>query len=132
MNELVTILSAEPVEIRHKVILITINRLYRGDMTSLELYEATRGIWVIGKRRERAEYAFAVYRGIVRQVYRIDDWYPADTLPYETRDLTDRNKSGRWEFKGTVADDVRDDYVGKSVRSYLGKSSQNPIRYVNI
>jgi hypothetical protein len=124
-------LSAEPVEIRHKVILITINRLYRGDMTSLELYEATRGIWVIGKRRERADYAFAVYRGIVREVYRIDAWYPAVTLEYETRDLIQYAGSGRWEFEGTVAEDVRDLYVGKSIRTYLGKSSQNPIRYVS-
>lgn len=132
VDELVTLLSAEPAEIRHKVVLITINRLYRGDMSPLELYEATRGIWRMGKRRERVDYAFSVYRGIVRQVYQIDAWYPADTLAYETRDLSDRDKSGRWEFEGSVAEDVHDDYVGKSIRSCQGKPSQNPIRYVNV
>lgn len=132
VDELVTILSAEPVEIRHNVILITINRLYRGDMTPLELYEATRGIWKVGRRRERADYAFAVNRGIVREAYRIDAWYPAVTLDYETRDLIESRGSGRWEFEGSVAEDIREEYVGKSARSYLGKSSQNPIRYVNV
>lgn len=69
----------------------------------------------MGKRRERADFAFAIYRGIVREVYRIDSWYPAVTLDYETRDLIESRGSGRWEFERTVAEDVRDLYVGKLV-----------------
>jgi uncharacterized protein len=122
-------LSAKPVEVQHKAILITINQLYRSDMTTLELYEATRGIWKLGPRRNKAEYAMAVYQGIVREVYRIDEWYPAGTLDYQTRDSSDFKGSGRWEFSGKVADDdIRKEYVGFSV----GKSGQNPIRYANI
>jgi hypothetical protein len=84
-QELITMLRAKPVEVHHKAILITVNRLYRSDMTPLELYEVTRGIWVIGRRREKAEYAMAVYQSVVREVYRIDKWYPAGTLEYQTR-----------------------------------------------
>ena len=119
-------------EISHNAILITINRLYRSGMSSQELYEATRGIWKVGHRRAKADYAFAVYRGIVREVYRIHRWHPAGTLPYETRDDTDFRGSGRWEFEGEIAQDIREIYVANSVRDYLGKSSQNPIRYINI
>jgi hypothetical protein len=127
-QELIAILAAKPVKIRHKVLLITINKLYRSDMTPQELYEATRGIWVVGKRRDKAEYAMAVYQGIVREVYRIAQWFPAGTTKYQTRDSSGFKYSGRWEFSGVIAKDIRDDYIGFSV----GAGGQNPIRYKNI
>ena len=34
----------------------------------------------------------------------------------------------RWEFEGEIATDVRDAYLGGSVR----KGGQNPVRYVNL
>jgi hypothetical protein len=128
--DLIQMLQAKPSVVRHRAMLITINRLYRSDMSPEELYEATRGIWVIGLRRERAEYAMAVYQGIVREVYKIEKWHPAGTLPYRFRDAIaeDFKGSGRWEFEGHVASDVRDEYVGTSV----GPGGQNPIRYVNV
>ncbi len=127
-QELITMLAAKPVKVRHKAILITINKLYRSDMTPLELYEATRGIWVVGLRRNKTEYAMAVYQGIVREVYRIDIWHPAGTLEYQTRNSSHFKNSGRWEFSGDVAHEIREEYVGFSV----GKGGQNPIRYVNV
>lgn len=120
--------TAKPVAVRHKAILITINKLYLSNMMPLELYEATRGIWVVGLRRNKAEYVMAVYQGIVREVYCIDKWYPGGTLEYQTRDSSDFRNSGRWEFSGDVAHEVRDEYVDFSV----GKGGQNPIRYVNV
>jgi len=127
-TELVQMLSAKPVVVRHKALLITINRLYRSNMSNEELYEATRGIWKLGLRRENAEYGMAVYQGIVREVYRIESWHPAGTLPYKTRDAEKFNGSGRWEFEGSIASDIRDEYIGNSV----GFGGQNPIRYKNI
>ena len=121
-------LTAEPVQVRHKAILITINRLYHSGLNAEELYEVTRGTWVVGPRREEAEYAMAVYKGIVREVYKIEQWFPAGTLAYYTRDASKFREADRWEFKGTVASDIRDEYVGFSV----GKGGQNPIRYANI
>jgi uncharacterized protein len=128
-QEVITMLTAKKVGVRHKAVLITINKLYRSDMTALELYEATRGIWRVGARKNKAEYAMAVYQGIVREVYRIEQpWHPAGTLEYQTRDSSSFKDSGRWEFEGSIANDIRHEYVGFSV----GKGSQNPIRYANI
>ncbi len=62
IQEITAMLNAKPTIVHHKAILITINKLYRSNMTPLELYEATRGIWVVGPRRNRAEYAMAVYQ----------------------------------------------------------------------
>ena len=70
----------------------------------------------------------AVYQGIVRKVYRIDQWYPAGALDYQTGDSSDFRDSKRWEFSGSVAHEIRDEYIGFSV----GKSGRNPIRYVNV
>ena len=127
-REVITMLTAKPVVVREPALLITINQLYRSDMSALELYEATRGFWVIGPRRDKVELALAVYQGIVREVYRIRAWYPAGTLDYQTRDVGVNRGSGRWEFEGEIAEDVRADYIDRSV----GKGGQNPIRYVNV
>jgi uncharacterized protein len=129
-KEVIMMLTAKPVEVRHKSILFTINSLYRSDMTELDLYETTRGIWVLGENREKAKYAMCVTHGIVREVYKIDKWHPAGTLEYITRPDSDNFKNtNRWEFEGSIAYDIRDEYIGFSV----GKGSQNPVRYrINI
>lgn len=54
--------------------------------------------------------------------------HPSGTLKYHTRESTDVNASGRWEFEGIVTTDIRDEYVGNAV----GMGGQNPIRYKNV
>lgn len=128
-QRVISLLTAKKINVKHRAILITINKLYRSDMTTAELYETTRGIWRVGeKNRNKVEYALALYQGVVLEVYRIEKWYPAGTLPYHTRDTSHFKDSGRWEFSGSIATDIRDEYVGFSV----GKAGQNPIRYVNV
>lgn len=96
-------------------------------MTKRELYEATRVVWKIGERRNNAQYAMAVYQGIVREVYKIESWYPSGTLDYLTRDDSTFDSLNRWEFSGEVDIKLRDRYLNR----FVGMGSQNPIRYVN-
>jgi len=103
-------------------------RLYRSGMTSQELYETARGFWRVGPRKDKAEYAIVLLKGIVLEVYRIEQWYPAGTLEYHTRDSSNFKNSRRWEFSGEVAYEIRDEYVDFLV----GKGNQNPIRYRNV
>jgi hypothetical protein len=128
----------EEADITEPVILIRINQLYRYGMDAASLYDATRGIWVIGPRRECAEYAFSVFKGIVMEVYKIKHpWHQAGKQEtfYETR--PDCNElfeidPPRWEFEGEVAEkEIREKYLKKSVKRYLSNGSQNPIKYVN-
>jgi uncharacterized protein len=122
-------LTAKPVVVRESALLITINRLYRSDMTPEELYEATRGQWVLGRRRAAMELALAVFQGIVREIYRVPEWRPAGTLTHQTRsDVASHHVENRWEFEGEIATDVRDADLGGSV----GKGGRIPIRYVNV
>jgi hypothetical protein len=102
-------------------------------MSELALYEATRGVWKVGPKRDRVRYALAVYAGIVRAAYEIIEWRPANSDTYQTRSLEDVDRPGRWEFVGQPAPEaVRRRYVGKSVKQVLTAGSSNPITYVNI
>lgn len=134
VEDIILELSAKRIEIlkEHKIICITINKLYRSGISKEELYECTRGIWKVGEKRNKVKYAFSLFRGIVREVYEIDKWHKAGTQEYKYRDSTNFKQSGRWEFEGRIAsDDIRNMYRGKSVRNYLNKGSQNPIRYLS-
>jgi hypothetical protein len=124
---------AESVSITDPVLLIRIPQAFRDGMSDVALYEATRGVWKIGPRRERATYALAVFEGIVKEVYQIGHWQPALTTPYTSRKLDAALAAGRWEFMGKRAPNaVRDHYLGKSVASYFKRGNRSPIIYVNV
>lgn len=132
LEDLLVFYAAKPVQIEEPTLLFRLNRVYRRNMTPLELYEATRGIWRLGNRREGARLAMAVFQGVVREVYEIERWVPALTIPYETRVLTEEQAVGRWEFTGELASaERRERYVNGSVKEYLVQGSQNPCAYVN-
>jgi uncharacterized protein len=122
--EIIALYDAEKIEIKEPSILITINRLYRRGMSQDELYEITRGNWVVGVRREKVRYAFSVYNGIVRQVYSIQRWNPA--LAGDPEQKTRK----RWRFEGSITNELQH-YVGGSVGNYITLGAQNPIKYVN-
>ena len=61
-------------DIAERAILFRIPRLWSPVMSPAELYGATRGWWPVGRRREDADYAFAVSGGVIREVYEIHGW----------------------------------------------------------
>jgi hypothetical protein len=99
-------------------------------MPAVELYDATRSAWVVGNRKDDAQYAITVYQEIVQEVYEIKGWYKANST-FNTRkpEGIDVNEE-RWEFVGRIADEsIRGKYKYKDVSDYVG--TQNPIRYLN-
>jgi uncharacterized protein len=122
--EIMAIYDAPLIEIQEPAILVIINQLYHREMTTDELYQATRGDWVLGSRREGAKYVFAVSNRIVRQVYEVERWYPAEEK------TTEPGSSKRWRFDGRVVGNMQH-YVGGSVERYITLGAQNPIKYVN-
>lgn len=131
LSELTLYYAATPCRVVVPALLIRINRLYRHGMSGVELYEATRGTWKLGQRRTGARYAFAVFEGLVREVYEIEAWHRAGSTPYTTRDAT-ALKLDRWEFTGHAAsDEIRAAYVERSVASYFRQGQQMPTVYVN-
>jgi len=132
--EINTLFGAKPVEIIEPSILINVNQTFRYGMSPIELYDATRSAWKLNRTRaKKATLAFCVYLGVVRQVYRIKEWFEGGAVMRST-DLDGRHalSHDRWEFVGQVADErTCKRYVGRSVRNYMKSGSQNPIRYVN-
>jgi hypothetical protein len=133
LKEVVAHYTKRKADIREPAILIRINRLYRYGMTDAELYDATRSAWQVGRRRDDALYAFAVYEGVVREVYRITHWHPSGSTFNSRRGGLRGRESDRWEFVGTLAEDkIRYRYVNRYVGHLFTQGAQNPIAYVNL
>lgn len=124
VRDVIAIYRAEEVTITEPSLLIIVNRLYRQNMGPEELYEVTRGNWVLGPRRNKARFAFSVYRGLVREVYEISEWERA-----EARSRSQKKRT-RWRFAGTVAKNLQH-FIGGSVRGYIKRGSRSPVLYLN-
>jgi hypothetical protein len=133
LSELEGYYAAKPVKITDPVILIRVNQLYRHGMPAAELYDITRGVWALGlSRASKMKYVFAVYEGVVREVFEPEKWIPALTTKYPTRnDLVPEDAKGRIEFVGKVApESIRQKYLLGDVTAYTKVSLQAPCLYV--
>ena len=136
ISDIIAIYAAQPIKIQEPVVLIIVNKLWGRNITPDNLYEITRGDWVMGERRNKAKYAFAVNCGVVREVYQITGWSPVEGL--EARNLGAVSEilarkakiQKRWRFEGKIAEHMQH-YVSGSVADYLARGAQNPIKYVN-
>lgn len=132
LGELIALYRRRPVRIQEPSILIRITELYRPQMTASELYDATRASWKLGQKRQLARYAFAVFEGVVREVYEITQWFQAGST-FNSRDPHGVRSPDRWEFVGRLAPEgVRRRYINRDVSSYFKRGNQNPISYVKI
>lgn len=127
-------------EIEEKAILIRINKTFQKSMDRQALYDYTRGRWKVNTdRAKNAEYAIAVFKGIVQEVYEIEDWHKAGTTD-SSRKINDKPElnstkslSGRYEFTGKPAPkEIREKYILKSVKHYFVRGNSNPINYINV
>ena len=110
-----------------KLLCININKTYnRPDKDYYgkrdNIYEATRKYWKLnGNRARTADYVLAIYQGIVRAVFKPIEWHISN-VKFEIGD--------RWEFTGEEV--VDSPYLNVSVKDYIKKGNQNPIRYINM
>ena len=127
LGELSNLLMEKTIKVspEHRGVAILINRDYRPSFGDIEIFEFTRGIW--SKKMKTvsndAKYAYATFKGVVKDVYEIHSWVPAGTQQYFTRKLDpERLKKAKWEFVGRQASkEVRELYIGKILdkpRSY--------------
>lgn len=122
--------APESVDVSDPALLIRINRQFRYGMSAEVLYESTRGIWVVGERRNRAAFAMPVYAGVIREVYEIESWHRAGSTTYTTRIQAElaKQQSKRWEFVGHVASEqARSRYIGRSVAHLFCAGQQSPV-----
>lgn len=119
-------------EIRENVVIIKINRSFREGISETELYDVTRGCW---KRKiasvEKADYALAVVYGIVKEVYQIDKWFPAENEVRETIPYNEAVDAGRIIFKGRTAnEEIRKKYLDHSVAGLFKRGEVAPVKVI--
>jgi hypothetical protein len=137
INQINALYNKQKVNIDEPAILIRINQAFRYSMSEIELYDYTRGKWVLNpERANNANIALSVYKGVVQEVYSVISWYEAG-MTFSTRQQNERLKKrknqDRYEFIGNIApEEIREKYKGKSVEHYFNIGNSNPILYVNL
>jgi hypothetical protein len=125
----ISLLDPQPVgRITEPVLLIKIPKLWFPTMSSEELLEATAGWWKISKRREDARYAFAISRGVIREMFKIDAWRQRHEGDRDWED--DIGKLPRWGFTGAVATGM-EQYRNRSVRHLYQRGDRSVIKFIN-
>jgi hypothetical protein len=122
--------TSKKANISENVVLIKLSDSFRYNMDPIDLYDYTRGRWIISElRRNKITHAFAVYDGIVQETYSVLKWFEAGktfTNRVEKKEWLDTK---RWEFIGAISETMRKKYRYKSVDHYWRKGARNPIRY---
>jgi hypothetical protein len=118
-------------DIQHNILVININKTFDNKRKKKienpvyerpNIYEATRGWWVLDKKRaENTELVLAEYKGVIRAVFKPEKW---------VQDIENRGAK-RWGFEGPeiTSKDILDIYLNKEVAKSKGMA--NPIRYFN-
>ncbi len=108
----------------HPILIININKKYdKMDNDEKSIYNAVRKSWVLSSSRVKSvNYVLAEYKGIIREVFKVESWY-------KTRDEKNKERLG---FNGKVADeDIRFLYIYKKLDNFKKKGQANPIQYLN-
>ncbi|WP_313239934.1 LEM-3-like GIY-YIG domain-containing protein [Sphingobacterium multivorum] len=116
-------------DIKHNVLVININKTYDNKRKKKSenpiydrpnIYEATRGWWVLDKNRaENSDFVLAEYKGVIRAIFKPEKW---------VQDIENRGVK-RWGFEGSevTSKEILDIYMNKEVPKIRGMA--NPIRY---
>lgn len=120
--------AAEEAILKHKVLLISINK----SIKLQSIYDAVRFAWRINKTRaEKAEVILAVAQGIIRGAYINATWLAANEINFPNHIVQESDKK-RWGFKADEAPiEISSLYVGKKLPAeYERKKGEiSPIKY---
>ena len=130
-------------DIRHDILVIKINKLYRKNMSSAELYDVVRGYWKASIRSIKArkvEYVFGVYNGLIVAVYKPDEWhYGYEMIDIPQKDILKPEDYDRLKDRVyfvckdySALDEDGRFYLNKSIADLkVNQSAQNPITYLS-
>jgi len=104
------------------VLLVQLRQSWRRDMPADQLYERTRGWWVVGANRERVNVICGASDGIIRSVYRVS--------PGAWQSVRDEKGRLRWQCEGTRDEALWNHLIGADVRAYLPATHQSAVRYL--
>jgi len=71
-------------DIKHKILVIKINKLYRRNIPSDVLYDSVRGVWRASmSNAQSVDYVFGVYNSLIVAVYKPTKWYRRGERKYK-------------------------------------------------
>lgn len=130
-------------DIKHSILVIKINKLYRRDMSAAELYDTVRGFWAASLKSiesRKVKYVFGVYNGLIVAVYQPDEWH----YGYEMIDIPQKGILKDEDYERlknriyfickdyAVLDEEGQFYLNKSIANLkVNQSAQNPITYLS-
>lgn len=129
-------------DIKHKIMVIKINKLYKREMDPDALYDAVRGLWRASYERAKSiEYVIGVYNSLIVAVYKPTRWYickeAKDKLPRQDEVLTPKTENRvffvdeAYENKEPMSEEAQF-YLYKSIAGLkLNQGAQNPITYLD-
>ena len=135
-EEIIRLYNAQPLnQIGTDCVLININRTYKRGNGTNPIYQATKETWLISQwKLPQIKYVLSEYRGLIVEVFEVENWYPKQRPKNKTVDK-ERNIKIQVEvtgygFNGVVApDEIRNLYINKSVAHTKKKGAAQVIRY---
>lgn len=132
----------EKEDIKHSILVIKINKLYRRGMSEDELYDAVRGFWAASLKSieaRKVKYVFGVYNGLIVGVYKPDSWhYGYEMVDVPQKDILTSEDYARLKNRVYFVcnnyrnlDEEGQFYLHKSIVNLkVNQSAQNPITYL--
>lgn len=135
-NEINRLYNAEPLKnIDSNCVLININKTYKRGNGSNPIYQATKETWLIKESRlSQIKYVLSEYRGLIVEVFEVDNWYSKVRTKNKTIDKNTKRKEPievtGYGFNGKVApDEIRNLYLNKSVAHVKRRGTAQVIRF---
>lgn len=130
-EEVKRLYNAQPLNsIGKNCIIININRKYQRGKGGQSIYEATKETWTINKSRlNQLKYVLSEYRGLIVEVFEVDEWYEKERGYLPTSKKYGQTKIG-YGFNGHQAsDEIRNLYLNKSIAHTKKRGAASAIRY---
>lgn len=130
-EEIKRLYNAEPIDkIGNDCILININRKYQRGKGGQSIYQATKETWTIKRTKlSQLKYVLSEFRGLIVEVFEVEEWYEKERGYLPTSKKYGQTKIG-FGFNGKVApDEIRNQYINKSIAHTKKKGAASAIRY---
>lgn len=131
-DEISRLYSAEPLtSIDSDCVIININKKYKRGFDYQAIYNATKEIWTIDKRKVNSiKYVLSEYRGLIVEVFEVvKPWYEKERGYNKNAKKQNQTKIG-YGFNGVMAPaEIRDKYINKSINHVKKRGAASVIRY---
>jgi hypothetical protein len=131
-EEIKRLYNAQPLNsIGENCIVININKKYQRGKGGQSIYQATKETWTIKKSRlNQLKYVLSEYRGLIVEVFEVDEWYEKERGYLPTSKKYGQTKIG-YGFNGHQAsDEIRNLYLNKSIAHTKKRGAASAIRYI--